>query len=418
MGKFQACIAVACVITVAIFCCMCYLMTTVDPPPLERDATHGDKTVYSNVIFDNPPASVGYGLERADLRTMGYPTYRPTQIYPNNNFNVMWQYTPRKLVEMWPTGTDYAEQPARTEPTPELKVLNKTEEVDRETTITYADINMNDTLSLLPLKRSVKDVRNHGNDRNSIILKVLANESNQIVIQIKIGSNDEQEKIISEDKIPERKTKLNMSLKTNNSDELEKSELANKTVINIQQNDSVIVHKYDDRISSYSSVKTTTVKVNEKVTAATTLANQDNSTKNYKNSTKTRNVTNTSVRNVTNNISLTTKEVKNDTNYNITVSKQDLIANITKLLENITSVTATNKVIISNTLLQKMKPIQISKPRTNRIEKVTENKVKISTNLTTVKTTISSTRQTTKATLLTTAKFMNSTNNNSTTSIR
>ncbi|XP_047022593.1 serum factor response D-like [Helicoverpa zea] len=396
---------------------MCYLMTTVDPPPLERDATHGDKTVYSNVIFDNPPASVGYGLERADLRTMGYPTYRPTQIYPNNNFNVMWQYTPRKLVEMWPTGTDYAEQPARTEPTPELKVLNKTEEVDRETTITYVDINMNDTLSLLPLKRSVKDVRNHGNDRNSIILKVLANESNQIVIQIKIGSNDEQEKNILEDKIPERKTKLSMSLKTNNSDELEISEHENKTVINILKNDSVIVHKYGDRINSYSSVKTTTVKVNENVTAATTLANQNNSTKNYENRTKTRNVTNTNDRNVINNISLTTKEVKNDTNNNITVSKQDLIANITKLLENITAVTATNKVIISNTLLQKMKPVQISKPKTNRFEKVIENKVKISTNLTTVKTTVSSTRQTTKATLHT-AKYMNTTNNNSTTSIR
>lgn len=123
-------------------------------------------------------------------------------------------------------------------------MLNKTEEVDRETTTA----GVNGTLILIPVKRSVKEFKKIKGEINSVILRII-DDSGQFNIEIKIGSNGSYWKGDEKNRV-KKKPSLSMYLKTKNDDIYEETDLAKGDELNADSVDLSTHDKYDKTIGN------------------------------------------------------------------------------------------------------------------------------------------------------------------------
>ncbi|XP_050562638.1 uncharacterized protein LOC126912769 [Spodoptera frugiperda] len=241
MGKGAVFIVCCSFVIIGVFIVMCYLMSKVNPPPLVRDPLPpppknvGRSYLYDS-LFDNPTKEYGkYRLWKSEEGSLAdIATFSTAQILFDQEYNTLWTFPTVRIINPAPPGTVIN----RTTPLPILKVLNKTEEVDRETTTA----GVNGTLILIPVKRSVKEFKKIKGEINSVILRII-DDSGQFNIEIKIGSNGSYWKGDEKNRVKKKPT-LSMYLKTKNDDIYEEADLA-KGDGNELNSDSVDLSMHD-----------------------------------------------------------------------------------------------------------------------------------------------------------------------------
>ncbi|KAF9406597.1 hypothetical protein HW555_013083 [Spodoptera exigua] len=241
MAKTKSFIIIVSVTVIVLFCVMCYLMTTVNPPPLAREQLPsknvGKTILHDNIMFDNPRKDYGqYKLWKPDQESLAdLASFSTAQVIFDQEFNTLWTFpTPR--------GVSNAARNTlinRTIPLPTLKVLNKTEDVDRETTTA----GLNGTLIIIPVKRSVQEFKKIKGEVNSILLRLM-DDSRQFNIEVKVGINDSYWNGNDKNRV-KKKPSLTMYLKTENDDMYEESDLT-KYNSNEPNDDSVQISIRDE----------------------------------------------------------------------------------------------------------------------------------------------------------------------------